>query len=168
LGLVAQAKGEDSRLSLTKALLKQLHNLASFCQNLVQSQVVLRKPHNQHDLRLACRRDLAPSKTAALAIANARDHRVLELGKAVNFGASLVLAASDRAVFTQLQPHLEELQTIVSPAGLGAYASTASTDLHLHIISKFIQVRSRLELAPRRRLGSQTCAATTRVVRSDP
>ncbi len=151
------------------ALLNELHNLASFCQNACTtlSCCCYCKPRNQHDLRLACRQDSAPSKTAALAIANARDHRVLELGEAVNFGASLVLAASDRAGL-YFQPHLEELQTIVSPAGLGAYASTASTDLHLHIISKFIQARSRLELAPRRRLGSQTCAATTHVVRSDP
>ena len=146
------------------ALLKELHNLASFCQN-YNLKLRLAKPRNQYDLRLACRQDLAPSKTQSLT-----------LGIIVSSSSAKPLISAPRSswrlptgrVFTQLQPHLEELQTIVSPAGLGAYASTASTDLHLHIISKFIQVRSRLELAPRRRLGSQTCAATMHVVRSDP
>jgi hypothetical protein len=147
------------------ALLNELHNLASFCQSACTILSCVSEPRNQHDLLLACRQDLAPSKTAALAIANARDHRVLD--PLISAPRSSWRLLTGR-VFTQFQPHLEELQTIVRPAGLGAYASTASTDLHVHIISKFIQVRSRLELAPRRRLGSQTCAATTHVVRSDP
>ena len=91
---------------------------------------------------LACRQDLAPSKTQSLT-----------LGIIVSSSSAKPLISAPRSswrlptgrVFTQLQPHLEELQTIVSPAGLGAYASTASTDLHLHIISKFIHVRWRLE-----------------------
>jgi len=75
------------------ALLKELHNLASFCQN-YNLKLRLAKPRNQYDLRLG-----VPPRFGAIKdpIANARNHRVLELGEAVNFGASLVLAASDRA-----------------------------------------------------------------------
>src|SRR5262249_24360585 len=125
VGLLAQAKGdpppEPNEAPKKMALLKELHDLASFCQNRL---LKLRWISASHATSMIC------AWRAAKIWRHQRPpcSQSLTLGIIVSLRLAKPLISAPRSswrlptgrVFVQLQPHLDELQTIVSPRWPGS------------------------------------------------